>query len=125
MDIIALETFANVYDELETKAIEIIDVYNTGWTLDSIGVEIYDNRTMFNITMSKQWSGCDTDYDSLSFEMHELTNDITYFKNKRQAQIDKVEREIKLRKQKERKEAIQRKEEADKKEYKRLKAKFS
>lgn len=120
-----LKKFAETYVKLESKALDIMKIYGLGsYNLEGIEVEEYNKKTMLNIKTEFYYSGCGSEYETLSFEIGELENDLDYFKNKYKEDVEKKEIAKKLAKEKETKDRKIQKEAKDEADYKRLKLKF-
>ena len=116
-----LQKFKETYSKLEDKAYQIMKVYGLShYGLDTISLECYDERTSFNIKMSIFYSGCDTEYEELNFDLEEMNNDISYFENKRKESEDKKARARKITEEN----IIKNRETQNKAEYERLKLIF-
>ena len=120
-----LNEFAEIYSKLEEKALEIMTIYGIGsYDLDGIEVEEYNGKTLLNIKTSVYYSGCGTEREWLTFDLEEMNNDIEYFKTKYKEEIEKIEVDKKLAKEKETENRRLQKEVKDKADYERLKLKF-
>jgi len=120
-----LKQFAETYVKLEKKAYEIIGIYGIGnYELLGIEIEEYNNKTMLNIKTEMYYSGCGSEYETLSFEIDEMNNDLNYFKNKREEQVEENKKKQKLAEEKEKRNRKLNKERKDKADYERLKKKF-
>jgi len=120
-----LKQFAETYSKLESKAFEIMKIYGLGnYNLEGIEVEEYNEKTILNIKTKIYYSGCGSEYETLSFEIEELENDLDYFKNKYKKEVEKKEIAKKLAKEKEIENRRLQKEAKDEADYKRLKLKF-
>jgi len=96
MNITDLKQFAETYFALEEKAHKIIEVYSV-YSLDSIEVEEYQGKTVLNINTSAYFGGCNY-HETLTFELKEIANDISYFKELRKTELaEKKEAEKKIR----------------------------
>lgn len=117
--------FAKTYTKLEEKSLEIMKVYDLGhYDFDGIHIEKENGRLMFIIKTSFNFRSCGTESEWLTFDLNEIENDIDYFKNKLESDLEnkriakKLKDEIEIENKK-----IQ-KEFKDKAEYERLKLKF-
>ena len=120
-----LNKFAETYSKLENKALGIMKIYGIGYyNLDGIEVEKYNNKILFNIKSSIYYSGCGTENECLTFDLEEMNNDIEYFKTKYKEEVEKIELDKKLAKEKDIKDRKRRKDEKDEADYKILKLKF-
>lgn len=118
-----LKEFAKTYSQLESKAIEIMKVYDHGhYDLESISVD--EEHLTIGISMSIHYSGCGTEYESLSFDLEEMNKGIEYFESKHKEEVEVKEKYKKLQKEKETKERKEQKDKQDKIDYERLKNKF-
>jgi chloramphenicol O-acetyltransferase len=120
-----LQNFAKTYSKLEEKALEIMKIYGLeNYSLDGIEVEEYNEKIQLNIKTSIYYNGCGEESEWLTFDLEEMNNDIEYFKSKYKEQVEKIELDEKLAKEKETENIriqIEAKDEAD---YKRLCLKF-
>lgn len=120
-----LDLFKKTYSILETKSLDIMEIYGYAhYDLESFEYENYNGKDIFTINCSIYYSGCGTEGHSLTFDLHEMNNDLSYFENKYKQEQLKQEQ---LKQEKELLEKINRnklKEERDLLEYERLKKKF-
>ena len=120
-----LNQFSKTYLTLESKAFDIMRIYGYGqWSLDGIEIEIFKDNPMFNINISMYLSGCGSEDSSLSFHLHEMSNDLDYFKAKYEEMIEAEEAAKARAKQKEIEEKRLREESKERADYERLKKKF-
>ena len=120
-----LEKFGKMYAELEEKAYEIMMIYGmSDYTLNGISVENLRGKLIFNINMGIYYSGCGTEDETLSFDLVDMNNDISYFNDIRLNEIESEKERLKLLKEKEVLDEKLRKEIKDKSEYERLRKKF-
>ncbi len=120
-----LKQFAETYIELEDKALEIMKVYDIEhYSLEGIEIENYNNKTIFLIKTEIYYSGCGSEYETLSFDIEEMNNGIDYFKEKHEKEIKEEEKIEKLKLKKESEERRIQKDNKDKADYERLKKKY-
>ncbi len=120
-----LNQFSKTYLTLESKAFDIMRIYGYGlWLLEGINVEIVNDDPMVNINISIHLSGCGSEDDRLTFHLHEMGNDLDYFKAKYEEMVEAKEVAKALAKQKEIEEKRLREESKDRTDYERLKKKF-
>lgn len=100
-----IKEFAEKYNELKEKAIGIMRIHGikTEW-FDSIDIAycfLIKKKLMFHVHYERQWSGCDSDWECLVFDLEEMDNDLSYFQSKYDKETEAFRKEQEERRKRE------------------------